>query len=129
MTQEIRQTELMTNAAERGRDVYVRYTMTRGEGPVDLFPSLALASRYVIIVKELHDWRAEFYSQGVRLAIPEFRRDPTPAIAGYTLWLRHDHWHRVRASDSCCSYNDACASESRSTPSQSTCKCRGTLPG
>ena len=82
MTQEIRQTVLMTNAAERGRDVYVRYTMTRGEGSVDLFPSPALTARYVIIVKKLHDWRAEFYSQGVRLAIPEVRRNPTPAISG-----------------------------------------------
>ncbi len=36
MTQEIRQTVLMTNAAERGWDVYVRYTMTRDEGPVEL---------------------------------------------------------------------------------------------
>jgi len=36
MTQEIRQTVLMTNAAERGRNVYARYTMTRSDGPVEL---------------------------------------------------------------------------------------------
>ncbi len=36
ITQEICQAVLMTNAAERGWDVYVRYTMTRGEGPVEL---------------------------------------------------------------------------------------------
>ena len=80
MTQEIRQTVLMTNAAERGRDVYVRYIMTRGEGPVDLYPSPELVARYVIIVDELRDWRAEFYSQGVRLAIPEVLRNPPSAL-------------------------------------------------
>jgi len=80
MTQEIRQTVLMTNAAERGRDVYVRYIMTRGEGPVDLYPNPELVARYVIIVDELRDWRAEFYSQGVRLAIPEVLRNPSSAL-------------------------------------------------
>lgn len=80
MTQEIRQTVLMTNAAERGRDVYVRYIMTRGEGPVDLYPNPELVARYVIIVDELRDWRAEFYSQGVRLAIPEVLRNSSSAL-------------------------------------------------
>ncbi len=36
ITQEICQAVLMTNAAERGRNVYARYTMTRSDGPVDL---------------------------------------------------------------------------------------------
>ncbi len=80
MTQEIRQTVALTNAATLGRDVYVRYTMTRGEGPVDLFPSPALTTRYVIIVKELHDWPAASYSQGVRLAIPEVLRNSIDAL-------------------------------------------------
>ncbi|MFB3089431.1 MAG: aminotransferase class IV [Acidiferrobacterales bacterium] len=80
MTQEIRQTVLMTNAAERGRDVYVRYIMTRGEGPVDLYPNPELVARYVIIVDELRDWRADFYSHGVRLAIPEVLRNPSSAL-------------------------------------------------
>ena len=80
MTREIQQTVLMTNAAECGRDVYVRYTMTRGEGAVDLFPSPALTARYVIIVKELHHWREELYSQGVRLAIPEVLRNSISAL-------------------------------------------------
>jgi branched-chain amino acid aminotransferase len=80
MTQEIRQTVALTNAATLGRDVYVRYTMTRGEGPADLFPSPALRTRYVIIVKELHDWPAASYSQGVRLAIPEVLRNSIDAL-------------------------------------------------
>ena len=80
MADEIRQTVVATNAASNGRDVYVRYTMTRGEGPVDLFPDPALSTRYVIIVKELHAWREDFYSEGVSLAIPEVRRNPTNAL-------------------------------------------------
>jgi branched-chain amino acid aminotransferase len=80
MTQEIRQTVALTNAATLDRDVYVRYTMTRGEGSVDLFPSPALRTRYVIIVKELHDWPAASYSQGVRLAIPEVLRNSIDAL-------------------------------------------------
>jgi branched-chain amino acid aminotransferase len=80
MLQEIIQTVRLTNAAELGRDVYVRYTMTRGEGPVDLYPNPELSARFVIIVKELHDWKKELYSQGVRLAIPEVLRNPTNAL-------------------------------------------------
>ncbi len=80
MEQEIRQTVLMTNAAEFRRDVYVRFVMTRGEGPIDLFPIPALETRYVILITELHDWRPEFYSQGVRLAIPEVLRNSTNAL-------------------------------------------------
>ena len=80
MTQEIRQTVAVTNAATLGRDVYVRYTMTRGEGPVDLFSSPTLTTRYVIIVKELHDWPADSYRQGVRLAIPEVLRNSIDAL-------------------------------------------------
>lgn len=80
MADEIRQTVVATAATSLGRDVYVRYTMTRGEGPVDLYPDPNLATRYVIIVKELHSWREDFYSEGVRLAIPEVRRNPTNAL-------------------------------------------------
>lgn len=80
MMQEIRQTVLMTNSVMLGRDVYVRYTMTRGEGPVDLFPSPALTTRYVIIIKELHNWPTEHYSVGVKLAIPDVLRNPSSAL-------------------------------------------------
>lgn len=80
MLDEIRETVRMTKAPERNRDVYVRYTVTRGEGPVDLFPGPELATRYVIIVRELHDWNPEFYRIGVRLAIPGTRRNPVTAL-------------------------------------------------
>ena len=80
MTDEIRQTVRATNPVQRNRDVYVRYTVTRGEGPVDLFPSPELNTRYLIIVKELTDWNPEFYRMGVRLAIPGTRRNSTTTL-------------------------------------------------
>jgi len=80
MTDEIRQTIRMSNARAANRDVYVRYTVTRGIGPVDLFPDPELVTRYVIIVKELQDWNPGFYRDGVRLAVPQTRRNPTSAL-------------------------------------------------
>ena len=80
MTDEIRQTIRMSNAPAANRDVYVRYTVTRGIGPVDLFPDPELVTRYVIIVKELQDWNPDFYRDGVRLAVPQTRRNPTSAL-------------------------------------------------
>lgn len=113
MTREIQQTVLMTNAAECGRDVYVRYTMTRGEGAVDLFPSPALTARYVIIVKGLHRWREELYSQGVRLAIPEVLRnsisalDPNIKGGNYLNNILGIIQARALGADDCVMLNDA----------------------
>jgi len=80
MADEIRQTIQMTNAAESGRDVYVRFTVTRGEGPIDLFPGPELTTRYVIIVKAMQEWKSEFYSEGVCLAITTTKRNPKNAL-------------------------------------------------
>ncbi len=80
MADEIRQTIQMSNAAKSGRDVYVRFTITRGEGPIDLFPGPELQTRYVIIVKAMHDWKPEFYSEGVQLAITSTKRNPKNAL-------------------------------------------------
>ena len=80
MADEIRQTVQMTNAAQSGRDVYVRFTVTRGEGPIDLFPGPDLNPRYVVIVKEMQDWKPEFYSEGVHLAITATKRNPKNAL-------------------------------------------------
>ena len=80
MTEEIRRTFRASGAGEVGEDVYVRYCVTRGEGPVDLFPDPELATRYVIVVKKLHHWREDFYRQGVRLAITRTRRNPINAL-------------------------------------------------
>ena len=80
MMEEIRRTFMASGAGEAGQDVYVRYCITRGEGPVDLFPNPELANRYVIIVKELLPWRADFYSRGVSLAVSQTRRNPINAL-------------------------------------------------
>ncbi len=76
---EIRRT-VKASGASIGHDVYVRYQITRGEGPVDLYPRPDLHSRYVIIVKELPPWNPRFYSEGMRMAIPSVRRNPTNAL-------------------------------------------------
>ena len=44
LTQKIKETVEMTYAPDLGQDVYVRYVVTRGEGPIDLFPSPALST-------------------------------------------------------------------------------------
>jgi len=80
MAEEIRQTVRMSRAEQSGRDVYVRYTITRGEGPIDLFPAENLKTRYVIIVKALTPWKPEFYSEGMKLAITATKRNPKNAL-------------------------------------------------
>ena len=80
MMEETRRTFRASGAGEAGQDVYVRYCITRGEGPVDLFPNPELENRYVIIVKELLPWRADFYSRGVCLAVSQTRRNPINAL-------------------------------------------------
>jgi branched-chain amino acid aminotransferase len=64
-----------------GQDIYVRWHVTRGTGPLDLVPSAGLRSSYVIIVKEVPAWTPDFYSQGVRLAVTSTRRNPVEALS------------------------------------------------
>ena len=68
LTAAIRATIGATGAPKLGQDVYVRYTVTRGEGPVDLFPSPEIRTRYVIIVRAVPVWNPEFYARGVSVA-------------------------------------------------------------
>lgn len=74
-TEQIRKTIRATGAPQSRQDVYVRYTLTRGEGPVDLYPGRDLKTRYVIIVKAVPVWNPEFYSRGMSVAIPRTRRN------------------------------------------------------
>lgn len=78
--EEIRKTIIASGAAEGREDVYVRYIVTRGDGPVDLFPPPDLECRFVILVKEVPTWNPLFYSEGLRLAIPRVRRNPSTAL-------------------------------------------------
>ncbi len=80
LTAAIRATIAATGAPRLGADVYVRYVVTRGEGPVDLFPSPELETRYVIIVRPVPSWAPELYSRGVRAAVASTRRNPSSAL-------------------------------------------------
>lgn len=80
ITTEIRRTVQATSAVELRKEVYVRYVITRGEGPVDLYPNPDLHTRYVIIVNAVPEWSPEFYTVGMKAAIPEVRRNPTDSL-------------------------------------------------
>jgi branched-chain amino acid aminotransferase len=78
--EEIRRAIDSSGAAQTGEDVYVRFTITRGDGPVDLYPQPELPSRFVIMVKPVPVRNPEFYTTGVTLAIPAVRRNPSNAL-------------------------------------------------
>src|SRR3990172_2324395 len=80
MLDEMRRTARAAGVPE-GEDIYVRWHVTRGSGPLDLVPSAGLRSSYVIIVKEVPAWNPEFYSHGVRLAVTQVRRNPVEALS------------------------------------------------
>jgi branched-chain amino acid aminotransferase len=79
LTGEIRRT-IAESGATRGDDVYVRYHITRGVGPVDLLPDPKAKTSYVIMVKEVPKWNPQFYSEGVRLAVPPTLRNPSESL-------------------------------------------------
>ena len=66
---------LKKSEAKAGDEIYVRYQITRGSGPIDLNPDLADAQRLVIIIKEVPKWNPEHYQVGVRLAVPRILRN------------------------------------------------------
>lgn len=80
ITEQIRKTVQATSAGKLSKDVYVRYVITRGEGPVDLYPNPNLKTRYVIIVNKVPEWNPDFYRVGMKAAIPEVRRNPIDAL-------------------------------------------------
>lgn len=80
LTSAIAATVAATGATESRTDVSVRYTVTRGDGPIDLSPSADLRTRYVIIVRSVPSWSAELYSRGVRLAVAATLRNPSRSL-------------------------------------------------
>ena len=80
LTQRIRQTIAATGAADSRTDVYVRYTLTRGAGEIDLYPDEQLEPSCVITVKAVPDWGASSYAAGVALAVPPTRRNSADAL-------------------------------------------------
>jgi branched-chain amino acid aminotransferase len=80
MFEEIRTTIEATGAPSLARDVYVRFIVTRGEGPVDLYPPPDLTTSYVIIVREVPRWNPDYYSRGLMVAVVATRRNPSRAL-------------------------------------------------
>ncbi len=81
MAREIQRTIESSGALELDQDVYVRYAITRGDGPFDLYPEPNLSCRFVITVKEVPRWNPKFYSDGVKLAVTEIRRNADNALS------------------------------------------------
>lgn len=63
-----------------GEDVYVRYQVTRGEGPVDLYPDPSLKTRLIIIVKPVPQWNPAFYSKGMKVAVTHLERNSVNSL-------------------------------------------------
>ena len=80
LTADMRAAIAASGAPALGKDVYVRYIVTRGEGPLALLPKAGLALRRVVIVKEVPPWNPEHYTNGATLAIVETRRNPLDAL-------------------------------------------------
>lgn len=77
---DIRAATAASGAPALGKDVYVRYIVTRGEGPLDLKPRDGVAIRRVVIVNAVPSWNPRHYSEGVNLAIVSTRRNPHDAL-------------------------------------------------
>ena len=68
------------SAPSPGEDIYVRYQITRGEGPIDLNPEFSLHTRLIIIVKAVPQWKQEFYDIGMVLAVPKLHRNSVNSL-------------------------------------------------
>lgn len=80
MLEQMRQTAAAANVPP-SEDIYVRWHVTRGAGALDLVPAAGLVSSFVIIVKEIPEWNADFYSRGMKLAVTGVRRNPIEALS------------------------------------------------
>jgi branched-chain amino acid aminotransferase len=80
LTADMRAAIAASGAPRLGRDVYVRYIVTRGEGPLALLPQQGQALRRVVIVKEVPQWNPAHYTGGATVAIVETRRNPLDAL-------------------------------------------------
>lgn len=69
-----------TGAIAQKKDVYVRYCLTRGEGPYGLIPPEGLQNRLVVVAQPLITWKKEHLEQGIRLRISSIRRNPVTSL-------------------------------------------------
>ncbi|HEY5569429.1 MAG TPA: aminotransferase class IV [Gammaproteobacteria bacterium] len=80
VTEQIRATIAASGAAELKLDAYVRFIVTRGDGPMDLVPGKDSRNRLVIIVKGIPKWKEILYSRGIDVAVVGTRRNPRHAL-------------------------------------------------
>lgn len=62
-------------------EVYVRWHLSRGVGPIDLYPDPKLRTSFMILVKPVPQWKQEHFDVGLRLAVTEVRRNSTDALS------------------------------------------------
>ncbi len=79
LTEEIKRT-VKECGVKKGEDVFIRYTVSRGVGPLDLDPATAKTTAYIILVKEIPPWNPDFYQTGMVLAVPETVRNSPRAL-------------------------------------------------
>lgn len=75
LLQQIKATVHASGAPAAGQDVYVRFVVTRGDGVMDLYPEQGLSTRLIIIVRAAPVWKAEYYTEGLRIAVAKTRRN------------------------------------------------------
>lgn len=69
-----------TIAASGNQESYCRVIVTRGEGPLTLDPTTAIAPSTVIIVKGFEPFPEETFRTGIRVWIPNVRRTSTVSL-------------------------------------------------
>lgn len=61
-------------------EVYVRFHLSRGVGPIDLYADPNLRTSFMILVKPVPKWKQEHYDVGLRLAVTDVRRNGVDAL-------------------------------------------------
>ncbi len=62
-------------------EVYVRFHLSRGVGPVDLFPDPQLKTSFMVIVKPVPEWNPIHYSEGLQVAVTDVRRNSDDSLS------------------------------------------------
>lgn len=74
LLEEIKRTAKEANI-NQGEEIYIRLTVTRGSGKIDLDPTVENKSSYAIIIQKTPKWDSRFYAEGICLAVPKIRRN------------------------------------------------------
>jgi branched-chain amino acid aminotransferase len=69
-----------TLTANALKNAYVRITVSRGQGPIGLDPALCTEPTFVVIAEDFKEYPRALYKSGVRLVIPQTRRNLREAL-------------------------------------------------